>query len=96
MITVTFNAFSFLQKKLLQKGIECRNRELVLETGTCASDLIEQMALGAEEVEAVFINGKVVSRETVLRHQDRVALVPPGTPGPYRVFLGFIKGKNIG
>lgn len=94
MITVTFNAFSFLQKKLLQHGIDCINSEKELEEGIRASDLIARLALEPDEVEAVFVNGKVVSRETMLNHQDRVALVPPGTPGPYRVFFGFIKGKN--
>lgn len=96
MITITFNAFSFLQKKLLQKGIECINTELKLEQGASAADLIDRLALAPEEVEAVFVNGRVVSRETVLDDKDRVALVPPGTPGPYRVCLGFIKGKNSG
>lgn len=94
MITVTFNAFSFLQKKLVKKGIECINAEPEIEEGTSVSELIALMGLDSGEVEAVFVNGKVVSRETILKHKDRVALVPPGTPGPYRVFLGFIKGKS--
>ena len=94
MIVITFNAFSFLQKKLLQQGVECINTELQLEQGTSAADLIQELDLSPQEVEAVFVNGRVVSRETVLHHNDRVALVPPGTPGPYRVCLGFVKGKH--
>ncbi len=96
MITVTFNAFSFLQKKLLQQGVECRNKEWRIEEGTSADQLIERLSLDPGEVEAVFVNGRVVSRETVLKDKDRIALVPPGTPGPYRVLLGFTKGKESG
>lgn len=95
MITITFNAFSFLQKKLLQKGIDCVNTRLRLTEGTCVADLIRELSLAPDEVEAVFVNGKVVSRETVLHQNDRVAFVPPGTPGPYRVCLGFVKGEDL-
>ena len=38
------------------------------------------------------INGKAVSPgEARIRPGDRVALLPPGTPGPYRVMLGLRK-----
>jgi len=89
MPVITFNAFSFLQKKLKEKQIEYSNATLHLKPGTRAKDLIEQVQLAPDEVEAVFINGKVASFDTILQDNDRVALVPPGTPGPYRVLLGF-------
>ncbi len=59
-----------------------------------AEDLIRQVHLASEEVEAVFINGKVSSFDTILQDNDRVALIPPGTPGPYRVLLGFVNKKR--
>ena len=46
------------------------------------------------EVEAAFVNGVVVPFEQVLEDKDRVALVPPGTPGPYRVMLAMVQRKN--
>jgi molybdopterin converting factor small subunit len=53
------------------------------------------MQLTRKDVEVVFVNGRVQPIDTVLRDQDRVAFVPHGTPGPYRVLLGF-KNKDNG
>lgn len=89
MATITFNAFSFLQKKLKSKNLEYVNAQLAIEKETTARDLIRQMQLTEEEVEAVMLNGRVGLLDTVLQDQDRVAFVPHGTPGPYRVMLGF-------
>ena len=94
MPVITFNAFSFLQKKLKEKNFEYSNVSLTITEGTRAIDLVHQFGLDQKEVEVVFINGKVAPFKTQLRDNDRVALVPPGTPGPYRVFLGF-KNKAL-
>lgn len=94
MPVITFNAFSFLQEKLKEKKIDYTNAAVQLEKGATAKDLVRLVQLSPEEVEVVFINGKVASFDTILQDQDRVALVPPGTPGPYRVLLGF-KNKKI-
>ncbi len=89
MPTITFNAFSFLQKKLQQKNLPYANASLSLPDGTTAEMLLYQMQLTREDVEVVFVNGRVQPFSTVLKDQDRVAFVPQGTPGPYRVLLGF-------
>jgi len=89
MPTITFNAFSFLQKKLKQKDLPCTNVSLTISDGTTAEMLMHQMWLTREDVEVVFVNGRVKPLSTVLSDQDRVAFVPHGTPGPYRVLLGF-------
>jgi len=94
MIEITFNAFSFLQKKLKTKQIEYSNVKMTIKEGISAMDLISQVQLSREDVEVVFINGKVASLDTIIQDSDRVALVPHGTPGPYRVLLGF-KNKNF-
>jgi molybdopterin converting factor small subunit len=94
MPTITFNAFSFLQKKLKEKNIEFANVKLEIASGSNARDLLSQMGLTNEDVEVVFINGKVSPFDTIINDGDRVAFVPPGTPGPYRVFLGFKNKKN--
>lgn len=52
------------------------------------------MQLTKEDVEVVFVNGRVQPLSTVLKDQDRVAFVPHGTPGPYRVLLGFKNKAN--
>ena len=41
-------------------------------------------------VEVIFVNRKAIAADcAVIRPGDRVALVPPGVPGPHRVLLGF-------
>lgn len=51
--------------------------------------LMDILDISAERVEAFLINGKVVRPpEAIIYPGDRVALLPPGTPGPYRVLLG--------
>jgi molybdopterin converting factor small subunit len=95
MPTITFNAFSFLQKKLAQKNLPCTNVSLSISDGTTAEMLMDQMHLTRDDVEVVFVNGRVQPLTTVLKDQDRVAFVPHGTPGPYRVLLGF-KNRNHG
>ena len=92
---ITFNAFSFLQKKLKEKNLPFADARVSISSGTTARDLIFQMQLTEEEVEAVFVNGRVQPLETRIKDQDRVAFVPHGTPGPYRVLLGF-KNKTNG
>jgi len=94
MIEITFNAFSFLQKKLKTKQIEYSNVKMTIKEGISAMDLICQVQLSREDVEVVFINGKVAPLDTIIQNNDRVALVPHGTPGPYRVLLGF-KNKKL-
>ena len=91
MPQILFNAFSFLRQKLQEKKIPCSNEIMTVQSGTKARDLISKLGLAQEEVEVVFINGKVSSRNLILNDNDRVALVPPGTPGPYRVLFGFIR-----
>lgn len=54
--------------------------------------LLDKYHLDEHDVEFVFINGKVHPKNTSLKNGDRLALVPPGTPGSYRLLLG-AKGK---
>ena len=94
MITITFNAFSFLQKRFKEQKLPYTNAALRFPEGTTPAGLIQRFNLKPREVEAVFVNGKVAPLQTKLEDQDRVALVPPGTPGPYRLILGMISKKN--
>ena len=94
MPVITFNAFSFLQKKLKAKNLPFSNVELDILPDTSPRDLISRMKLKEEDVEVVFLNGKVGKLDTPLKDDDRVAFVPHGTPGPYRVLLGFKNKKD--
>ena len=56
--------------------------------------LLAMLDIPPERVEVVFVNGKAFDpSKALLNDGDRVALVPPGVPGPYRVLLGF---KDMG
>jgi sulfur carrier protein ThiS len=58
-------------------------------TGT---ELLAMLDIPQAKVEVVFVNGRAfASHMAVLTGGDRVALVPPGVPGPHRVMLGFKK-----
>jgi sulfur carrier protein ThiS len=92
MIEIEYAAFSFLQKKLKALNQEYDNVKRQVPEDSTAVNLIEDLGLLLSDVEAIFLNGKVVPVSTILKEGDRVALLPPGTPGPYRVMLGI---KNI-
>jgi len=57
-----------------------------------ALELAEKLDLPSELIEAVFVNGLASPVEDgVIKPGDRVAFIPPGTPGPYRALLGMVK-----
>lgn len=61
---------------------------------TSAADLAEQLSLPLDRIEIVFVNGRAQPLTHTVMPGDRVAFVPPGTPGPYRVLLGFMNQKT--
>jgi hypothetical protein len=66
---------------------------VAVKTGLTGCELLSMLDIPLEQVEVIFINGKVFRpAEAVINPGDRVALAPPGCPGPYRVLLGF---KNL-
>ncbi len=90
-MTITFNAFSFLRKKLKEQNIPYVEASIEFPDGYTPQDIINQFGFEEGEVEAVFVNRKVKSRDTKLHDGDRIALLPPGTPGSYRLILGIKK-----
>jgi len=94
MATVVFNAFSFLQKKLKAKNQPYANAAMEVAGGSSVGDFVAALGLEEQDVEAVFVNGSVVRRDWILKDGDRVALVPPGTPGPYRVMLSMVQRRR--
>ena len=94
MGSVLFNAFSFLQTKLKAKNIPCVDAVLDLEDGQCVQDILDGLGIGPQEIEGVFVNGKISPFDTPLQDGDRIAALPPGTPGPYRLLLGLVSSPN--
>ncbi len=93
IMNITFNAFSFARSELKKKGIECVNVPRELKDDMSAQDFIDELGFEEGKIEAVFINGTVLPKSTILKDGDRVALLPPGTPGSYRLILGI---KDMG
>ncbi len=89
--TITFNAFSFLQKRLSELGFPHSDEAFAIRNGETVLDLLLRLGLGEDEVEGAFVNGRIHPLETSLKDGDRVALIPPGTPGPHRFLLGIRK-----
>ncbi|MBP2634486.1 MAG: thiamine protein [Firmicutes bacterium] len=68
---------------------------LALEEPTTGAKLAERLELALDEIEIVFVNGFAQSMDFPIQPGDRIAFVPPGCPGPYRLALGFYS-KNQG
>lgn len=52
--------------------------------------LLEELGIDSARVEVMFVNRKAVTTAMArVCPGDRVALVPPGVPGPHRFLLGF-------
>lgn len=88
---IILNAFSFLREKLKAHQFAYLDAQMTIPEGTNVHQLVSFLGLEPQEVEAVFINHTVRPKETLLQEGDRVALLPPGTPGSYRLLLGLKK-----
>lgn len=86
--TVTIHVFGFLRRHLDERGLPYVLTETVPDKGMSAYELVERLLVPPKEVEAVFKNGQVINIYDLVGPGDRVALLPHGTPGPYRFFLG--------
>ena len=58
-------------------------------------ELSKQLEIKRDDIEVIFVNGFVQQIDYIIHPGDRVAFLPPGCPGPYRIALGFY-GKNQG
>ncbi len=95
MATLTFNAFSFLQKKLKARHVDCVNAPLEFTEGQTAGDVLKTLGIVAEDMEGIFVNGTIEGLHTPLRDGDRLAVFPPGTPGSYRLLLGLVNSRGV-
>lgn len=66
-----------------------------LQEEITARSLAAKLDIPFEKIEIVFVNGSAQGLDHPVKPGDRVAFVPPGTPGPYRVILGFVQKKNV-
>lgn len=68
----------------------------VPEEGVTARQLALDLDLPVDDIEGVFCNHIVHSLDHRIKPGDRVAFVPPGTPGPHRFMLGLYQAGKAG
>jgi molybdopterin converting factor small subunit len=91
---ITLKAFSFLQPEFEKKGLAADENCVSLSPGDTVKTVLTRLNIDISLVEGSFINGSVRPLDTELNPGDRVALVPPGTPGPYRFILGISEKRD--
>ncbi|WP_243137102.1 MoaD/ThiS family protein [Desulfofundulus thermobenzoicus] len=93
MAGVELRAFGPLMMLFAQRGWPLPYLVAIVPGDTPAG-LVQRLDIPAEQVEVVFVNGRVVPLNHPLQDGDRVALVPPGIPSIHRVMLGFYSKKK--
>lgn len=66
---------------------------LTIDKPISGYELAKQLEIPIDEIEVIFVNGFVEGLDYMIENGDRMAFLPPGCPGPYRIALGFY-GKN--
>ena len=83
--------FMFLAELCKERGWTSPMK-LEIDQDITGDELLAQLDIPPERVEVLLVNGKAVWPSAArIQPGDRVALLPPGTPVPYRVLLGFKK-----
>lgn len=91
--TVEVRGFSYLKVIFDERGWPFP-MQVPLDDPCTGAELAERLELPREKIEAVFINGVAGPLNRTINPGDRVAFVPPGTPGPYRVILGIVNKED--
>jgi molybdopterin converting factor small subunit len=91
-MTIEVRAFGSLSAIMDKRGwtIPCI---LELREPITGAALADKLEIPRDEIEVIIVNGRTESLSHSIKPGDRVAFVPWGTPGPYRIFLGFLN-KN--
>lgn len=88
-LPIELHAFMDLSELFRARGWQ-NPRPFEVEGELSGPELVRRLDVGLEQVEVVFVNGMAYPTDNaVIRPGDRVALVPPGVPGPHRFLLGF-------
>ncbi|MBW2569010.1 MAG: MoaD/ThiS family protein [Deltaproteobacteria bacterium] len=92
--SVSIRVFGFLRHYMDEQGLLYAFNKDIDAKGETAYDIAVELHIPPEEIEGVFVNGSVKNIYDFVFASDRVAFLPYGTPGPYRVFLGMAR-ENI-
>ena len=81
-------------QKLKEKNSQYSNVNINISQEETVEDIITRMDLKTDDIEAVFINGRIQYFDTILCDKDRVRIFLSGIPGPSRLLLGIVKKKT--
>jgi hypothetical protein len=91
--TIELRGFMQLEARFRDRGWKNPHR-FQLDREVAGPELLSLLDVPAAEVEVIFVNRTAFPMHRAIVHPgDRVALAPPGVPGPHRLLLGF---KNKG
>ena len=85
---IQIRMFGALHTLRRERGLPSQAEVLVPSSGRSARDIATELDLPLNRIEGVFINHRVFGMDDLIYPGDRVALVPPGVPGPHRFLLG--------
>jgi hypothetical protein len=87
--TVELRGFMQLESLFRKRGW-LNPHPFKLDRRVTGLELLVLLNVLPEEVEVIFVNRTAFPLHlAIVQPGDRVALVPPGMPGPYRLLLGF-------
>ncbi len=84
----TVRMFGSLRDLRMQRGLSAVVQTGVEPGGAPARRLATELGLPLDGIEAVFCNHTAYGLDHIIMPGDRVAFVPFGTPGPWRILLG--------
>ncbi|NVN90761.1 MAG: MoaD/ThiS family protein [Desulfuromonadales bacterium] len=90
----TVRMFGCLHTYRKDHGLEPTVTVTIEPSGCTALELANKLELPLDKVEAVFVNHLVYSLDHRIQPGDRVAFIPTGVPGPYRLLIGIASGKS--
>lgn len=86
---IELHAYMWLADLFRERGWS-NPRALELDSELSGPALLVKLDIPPERVEVIFVNRKAYAADVAcVKPGDRVALVPPGVPGPHRFLLGF-------
>jgi len=88
---INIRIFGFLRRYMDAQGLTYAFNKEINPKGDTAYNIATSLNIPPEEIEAVFLNGSVKNIYDHVFPGDRLAFIPHGTPGPYRVFLGMVR-----
>jgi hypothetical protein len=91
---LTIRLFGSLRALVRERGLPVACEREVPREGKTGFEVAAELQLPDNRIEAVFRNGLIQGLDKKVFPGDRVAFVPRGTPGPYRVLLGMVGDKK--